>query len=70
MQPFISTERRKNDWFIFLCYILGVISVALNGESKNRVEVIGEGIVDAAGLEETLRKKVGCADLVSVEEVK
>ena len=44
--------------------------MALKGESKNRIEVIGEGIVDAAGLAETLRKKVGFADLVSVEEVK
>ncbi|GMN62120.1 hypothetical protein TIFTF001_031201 [Ficus carica] len=48
----------------------GVISVALKGETKNRIEVIGEGIVDAAGLAETLRKKVGFADLMSVEEVK
>ena len=49
--------------------VLGVISVAIKGEKKNRIEVIGEGIVDAAGLAETLRKKVGFADLVSVEEV-
>ncbi|PON43279.1 hypothetical protein PanWU01x14_274770 [Parasponia andersonii] len=48
----------------------GVISVALKGESKNQIEVIGEGIVDAAGLAEALRKKVGYADLVSVEEVR
>ena len=43
--------------------------MAIKGEKKNRIEVIGEGIVDAAGLAETLRKKVGFADLVSVEEV-
>ncbi|GMN62119.1 hypothetical protein TIFTF001_031205 [Ficus carica] len=48
----------------------GIISVGLKGESKNRIEAIGEGIVDAAGLAEALRKKVGFADLVSVEEVK
>ncbi|XP_062080568.1 heavy metal-associated isoprenylated plant protein 47-like [Humulus lupulus] len=48
----------------------GVTSVAFKGESKNQLEVIGEGIVDAAGLAETLRKKVGYADLVSVEEVR
>ncbi|PON94099.1 hypothetical protein TorRG33x02_101380 [Trema orientale] len=48
----------------------GVISVALKGESKNQIEVIGEGIVDAAGLAEALRKKVGYADLVSVEEIR
>lgn len=55
---------------ILLFIIIGVISVALKGEKKNRIEVIGEGIVDAAGLAETLRKKVGFADLVSVEEIK
>ncbi|XP_024021948.1 heavy metal-associated isoprenylated plant protein 47 [Morus notabilis] len=48
----------------------GVTSVAIKGERKNRIEVIGEGFVDAAGLAETLRKKVGFADLVSVEDVK
>ncbi|XP_062080567.1 heavy metal-associated isoprenylated plant protein 16-like [Humulus lupulus] len=48
----------------------GVISVALKGERKSQIEVIGEGIVDAAGLAETLRKKVGYAELVSVEQVK
>ena len=49
---------------------LGVISVAFKGEKKNQIEVIGEGVVDAAGLAETLRKKVGYANLVSVQEVK
>ena len=44
--------------------------MALKSESKNRIEVIGEGIVDAVGLAKALRKKVGFADLVSVEEVK
>ena len=56
--------------FYFFVMFLGVISVALKGESKNRIEVIGEGVVDAAGLAEILRKKVGYADLVSVQEVK
>ena len=67
----------KHDWFVFLflsfyfsVLFLGVTSVALKGESKNRIEVIGEGVVDAAGLTETLRKKVGYADIVSVQEVK
>ena len=44
--------------FLSLCFfvmLLGVISVALKGESKNQIEVIGEGIVEAAGLAEILR---------------
>ncbi|GMN62118.1 hypothetical protein TIFTF001_031203 [Ficus carica] len=47
----------------------GVFSVALKGKIKNQIEVIGDGIVDAAGLAETLRRKVGFAYLVSVEEL-
>lgn len=49
---------------------LGVISAGFTDENKSRIEVIGEGFVDAVGLTEALRKKVGFADLVSVEEVK
>ncbi|XP_062079129.1 heavy metal-associated isoprenylated plant protein 47-like [Humulus lupulus] len=48
----------------------GVISVALKGESKNQIEVIGEGVVDAVGLAQTLRKKVGYANIVTVEQLK
>ena len=44
--------------------------MALKGEYKNRIEVIGDGIIDAACLTETLRKEVGYADILSVEEVK
>ncbi|KAF4349520.1 hypothetical protein CsatB_013224 [Cannabis sativa] len=47
----------------------GVISVALKGESKNQIEVIGEGI-DAVGLAKTLRKKVGYASILTVEQLK
>ncbi|KAK7837165.1 heavy metal-associated isoprenylated plant protein 47 [Quercus suber] len=47
----------------------GVMSVSLQGEDKDQVVVIGEG-VDAACLTSTLRKKVGYARLETVEEVK
>ncbi|KAK3199917.1 hypothetical protein Dsin_023332 [Dipteronia sinensis] len=47
----------------------GVISVAWEGEDKNKVVVIGDG-VDAATLARNLSKKLGFADLLLVEEVK
>uniref|UniRef100_A0A5B6ZLH3 HMA domain-containing protein n=2 Tax=Davidia involucrata TaxID=16924 RepID=A0A5B6ZLH3_DAVIN len=47
----------------------GVTSVAIAGKDKDQVVVIGEG-VDAVCLTSSLRKKVGHAELVSVEEVK
>ncbi|KAA8534597.1 hypothetical protein F0562_032144 [Nyssa sinensis] len=47
----------------------GVTSVAIEGEDKDRVVVIGDG-VDSASLANSLRKKVGYADIISVEEVK
>ncbi|KAK3184589.1 hypothetical protein Dsin_031875 [Dipteronia sinensis] len=47
----------------------GVESVAWKGDDKNQIEVIGDGL-DPAVLTQLLRKKIGHADLVSVEEKK
>ncbi|KAF6164059.1 hypothetical protein GIB67_037465 [Kingdonia uniflora] len=47
----------------------GVISVALEGDEKDKLVVIGEN-VDSASLTSVMRKKVGNTNLVSVEEVK
>ncbi|KFK32230.1 hypothetical protein AALP_AA6G214600 [Arabis alpina] len=46
----------------------GVTFVGLEGEEKDKVVVIGEG-VDAAGLALRLRKKVGFTDIISVTDV-
>ncbi|KAB2615533.1 hypothetical protein D8674_022121 [Pyrus ussuriensis x Pyrus communis] len=46
----------------------GVNSVAFNEEKKDQMVIIGEG-VDAASLALSLRKKVGHATLVIVEEI-
>ncbi|KAK1360996.1 Beta-fructofuranosidase [Heracleum sosnowskyi] len=43
----------------------GVESVALSGDSKDQIEVIGEGI-DVVELTKLLRKKIGSAELLSV----
>ncbi|XP_062170171.1 heavy metal-associated isoprenylated plant protein 47-like isoform X2 [Alnus glutinosa] len=47
----------------------GVVSVALEGQDKDQVVVIGNE-VDVSCLTSSLRKKVGHATIVSVEEVK
>ncbi|CAA3018478.1 Hypothetical predicted protein [Olea europaea subsp. europaea] len=46
----------------------GVVSVAIEGEKKDQVVVLGEG-VDAATLTSLLRKKVGHASLELVHDV-
>ncbi|TKY44758.1 hypothetical protein E2542_SST31036 [Spatholobus suberectus] len=46
----------------------GVSSVALEGDSKDKLVVTGD--VDAVCLGRVLRKKFRCVTLVSVEEVK
>lgn len=48
---------------------VGVNSVNIEGESKDRVVVIGED-VDAANLTSCMRKKVGHTELVTVVELK
>ena len=49
-------------------YVAGVISVAFKGPRRDQIEIIGDE-VDAARLAKLLRKKLGYADLVSVEEI-
>ncbi|KAM5585325.1 heavy metal-associated isoprenylated plant protein 47 [Rosa sericea] len=46
----------------------GVKSVAFKGARRDQIEIIGDD-VDAAGLTGLLRKKLGYADLVSLEEI-
>ncbi|KAI5576369.1 hypothetical protein BDE02_09G040600 [Populus trichocarpa] len=46
----------------------GVESARLGGEDKSQIEVVGDG-VDAVQLTNLLRKKVGYAELASVEAV-
>ncbi|KAK2639924.1 hypothetical protein Ddye_027719 [Dipteronia dyeriana] len=47
----------------------GVISVAWEGEDKDKVVVIGDG-VDAVTLTRSLSKKLGFADLLFIQEMK
>lgn len=47
----------------------GVNFVGLEGNEKDKVVVIGDG-VDAVTLTKSLRKKLGVADIISVADVK
>ena len=47
----------------------GVISVAITGDARDKLEVVGDG-VDPVCLVSCLRRKVGCAEILQVEEVK
>ncbi|KAK2639926.1 hypothetical protein Ddye_027721 [Dipteronia dyeriana] len=50
-----------------LCNGVGVISVAWEGEDKDKVVVIGDG-VDAVTLTRSLSKKLGFADLLFIQQ--
>ena len=52
----------------FSCDSVGVESAGLGGQDKSQIEVVGDG-VDAVELTNCLRKKVGYAELASVEAV-
>jgi len=47
----------------------GVLSMGITGDVRDMLEVVGSG-VDIVSLVSCLRKKVGCADILRVEEVK
>ncbi|GJN02632.1 hypothetical protein PR202_ga20002 [Eleusine coracana subsp. coracana] len=47
----------------------GVVSMGITGDEKNRLKVVGDD-VDSVCLVSCLRKKVGHAEILQVEEVK
>ncbi|CAI9089007.1 OLC1v1023492C1 [Oldenlandia corymbosa var. corymbosa] len=59
--------RKKALKTIVSCF--GVDSIALQGESKDEIEVIGEGMDDAVTITKSLRKNVGHAEIVSLGPV-
>ncbi|KAK9941130.1 hypothetical protein M0R45_017757 [Rubus argutus] len=64
----MSCEKHRTRALKIAAVAKGVSKVAIEAE-KGQVEVIGEG-VDSMCLTMSLRKKLGHADIVSVEEVK
>ncbi|OIV96040.1 hypothetical protein TanjilG_27144 [Lupinus angustifolius] len=65
---FITLALTKNLEF-FIQKHEGVTSVELEGEEKDKVIVIGDGM-DAVNLINCLRKKVGKSDIISLAEAK
>ncbi|CAI9089009.1 OLC1v1023494C1 [Oldenlandia corymbosa var. corymbosa] len=58
--------RKKALKTVVSCF--GVDSIALQGESKDKIEVIGEGM-DAVTITKSLRKNVGHAEIVNLGPV-
>ncbi|KAF8407685.1 hypothetical protein HHK36_006820 [Tetracentron sinense] len=69
MKVQMNSDKTRSKALKFAAVAYGVSSVAIEGEDKDQVVVIGDG-VDSVVLTRLLRKKVGYASLLSVEEVK
>ncbi|XP_047079679.1 disease resistance protein Pik-1-like [Lolium rigidum] len=65
----MTCDKCRSKAMALVAATVGVDSVALAGDSKDQVVVVGDG-VDSVKLTSTLRKKVGHALLVQVGEVK
>jgi hypothetical protein len=65
----MTCDKCRSKAMALVAATLGVDSVALGGDGKDQVVVVGNG-VDSVKLTSALRKKVGHAHLVQVGEVK
>ncbi|XP_074586195.1 heavy metal-associated isoprenylated plant protein 47-like [Curcuma longa] len=65
----IKCDKCRTKAMKLVASVAGVASVGVQGEKKDELVLVGDG-VDAANLTRCLRKRVGHADLVRVEEVK
>ncbi|KAK7314607.1 hypothetical protein VNO77_33134 [Canavalia gladiata] len=68
IQMKLDTDKSRSKALKIAAQEIGVSSVALEGDSKDKLVVIGD--VDPVSLARVLRKKFRCVTLVSVEEVK
>ncbi|TVU15662.1 hypothetical protein EJB05_39195 [Eragrostis curvula] len=62
-------ERSRSKAMALSARAYGVISVTITGDAKDRLEVVGDG-VDPVCLAGCLRRKLGHAEILQVEEVK
>ncbi|WVZ86042.1 hypothetical protein U9M48_032885 [Paspalum notatum var. saurae] len=62
-------ERSRSKAMALAARADGVISVAITGDAKEKLEVVGVGF-DPVCLVSCLRRKVGYAEILQVEEVK
>ncbi|GLT83720.1 hypothetical protein SLE2022_019920 [Rubroshorea leprosula] len=69
IQVQISCEKCRSKALKIAAETDGVNSIAIEGENKDKLVVIGDGI-DSATLTCTLRKKLGFATIVTVQDEK
>ncbi|KAL6845831.1 hypothetical protein ACP4OV_024406 [Aristida adscensionis] len=65
----MSCEKSRSKAMALVARADGVSSMGVTGDGRDRLEVVGDGI-DPVCLVNYLRKKVGRAEILQVEEVK
>ncbi|RCV34044.1 hypothetical protein SETIT_7G131200v2 [Setaria italica] len=65
----VASDKSRSKAMVLAAKADGVSKMGITGDGKDRLEVEGDG-VDAVCLVECLRRKVGHAEILQVEEVK
>ncbi|XP_047071107.1 heavy metal-associated isoprenylated plant protein 46-like [Lolium rigidum] len=65
----MSCDKSRSKAMSMAARTAGVISMGITGDARDQLEVVGDG-VDPVCLVSCLRKKLGVAHIVKVEEVK
>ncbi|XP_037481632.1 heavy metal-associated isoprenylated plant protein 16-like [Triticum dicoccoides] len=69
IQLSISCDKRRSKALTLAARAAGVTSMGITGDARDQLEVVGDG-VDPVCLVSCLRKKLGHAQIIKVEEVK
>ncbi|CAN6179423.1 unnamed protein product, partial [Urochloa humidicola] len=67
--PKLASEKTRSKAMALVAKAGGVSSMGVTGDGKDQLEVVGDG-VDTVCLVQCLRRKIGPAEIVKVEEVK
>ncbi|KAF8654359.1 hypothetical protein HU200_061539 [Digitaria exilis] len=65
----METNRSREKALALVARCEGVASLALTGDGRDQLEVVGDGI-DTVALVSALRRKVGAAEILKVEKIK
>ncbi|CAL5068353.1 unnamed protein product [Urochloa decumbens] len=65
----MASDKSRSKAMVLAAKADGVSKMGITGDGKDRLEVEGEG-VDAVCLVQCLRRKIGHAEILQVEEVK
>ncbi|KAF7036461.1 hypothetical protein CFC21_047122 [Triticum aestivum] len=69
IQLSMSCDKRRSKALTLASRAAGVTSMGITGDARDQLEVVGDG-VDPVCLVSCLRKKLGHAHIIKVEEVK